>query len=69
MKEGVTMQRNTLITALMLIVVMLAACGQKADDTGKTELMDGFIYTSLDEAKAASLESGKQMVLDFYFET
>ena len=61
--------RKLIITAFMLTLIMLASCGQKADNTANSNLMNGFIYTSLDDAKLAAATGGKQMVLDFYFET
>ena len=58
--------RKSLITSMFLIlVVLIAACGQKSDTTsGDAEIK--VVYTAFAEASAAAEQSGKHMVLDFY---
>lgn len=61
------MKLTTLLPMILLTVVIAVSCGQKVEET--TVSGDDFIYTDFAAAKSAAADSGKYLVLDFYFDT
>ena len=60
------MKTTFILSILLLTVVLMVACGQKADQAQTIVGTDGFKFESFAAAEKVAAERDLYMVLDFY---
>ena len=58
--------KTLFVSILLLMVVLMVACGEKADQSNTIVGADGFIFDSYAAAEKVAAERDLYMVLDFY---
>ena len=60
------MKTTLFVSMLLLVVVLMVACGQKADQAETIVGSNGFIFESFASAEKMAAEKDLYMILDFY---